>query len=236
MPLPVGVTEERAVQSTLGSFFNLPNPNPKKRPLYPSTLIAGPSTSSSRMEDEKSKLKKAKTSEGSKGKAKEKDALTQMYLTHLPLVHTCSQCLMSYVRGGEDQSLHERHHARVTRGIIWEGLGRSKGKGKGKERGEGECGWRVVKDNVPYGPQGKGRGRIIVADGSYGGAKVCPCPSYPDSLLVRPGTKLTGSWTTSSKQSIQYSHPPPSPSPSWTIARSSYLQLPLQLLPSEFDQ
>lgn len=78
---------------------------------------------------------------------------------------------MSYVRGGEDEGLHERHHARVTRGIIWDGLGRGakSTKIKGKEK---ETGWRVIKEGVSFGP--KGKGRIIVADGSYGGTKVSP--------------------------------------------------------------
>lgn len=80
---------------------------------------------------------------------------------------------MSYVRGGEDEGLHDKHHARVTRGIIWEGLGRGiKPRGvnvnvKGKEK---ELGWRVVEDGVSFGT--KGTGRIIMAEGSYGGNKV----------------------------------------------------------------
>lgn len=80
---------------------------------------------------------------------------------------------MSYVRGAEDESLHEKHHARVTRGILWEGLGRGKGKGKAKAHTGSEaadCGWRVVRDDVTFGV--KGKGKIVVADGSYGGSKV----------------------------------------------------------------
>jgi N-acetyltransferase len=97
-----------------------------------------------------------------------------MHLTHLPLLHTCPQCLMSYVRGGDDEGLHEKHHARVTRGIIWDGLGRGKKSGKLKDGGANlsDKGWRVIKENVPFGEKGKGRGKIIVADGSYGGVKV----------------------------------------------------------------
>jgi len=84
---------------------------------------------------------------------------------------------MSYVRGGDDEATHEKHHARVTRGIIWDGLGRGK---KIKKVGSVDVldkGWRVIKENVIFG--GKGKGRIIIVDGSYGGSKVC---SYPLSL------------------------------------------------------
>jgi N-acetyltransferase len=76
---------------------------------------------------------------------------------------------MSYIRGGDDEGTHEKHHARVTRGIIWDGLGRGK---RVKSKVDGDKGWRVIKDNVPF--NGKGRGRILVADGSFGGVKVCP--------------------------------------------------------------
>jgi len=135
---------KQPTQVTLGSFFNLPN---KKRPL------------SSTKSD--SRVVK---------KPKEDDRFRQMHLTHLPLLHTCPQCQMSYIRGGDDEGTHEKHHARVTRGIIWDGLGRGK---RVKSKVEnGDKGWRVIKDNVPF--NGKGRGRIIVADGSHGGVKVCP--------------------------------------------------------------
>jgi N-acetyltransferase len=101
---------------------------------------------------------------------------------------------MSYVRGGEDEGLHEKHHARVIRGIIWEGLGRRvmpKEKGKRAVASEDSgCGWKVVRENVSFGPstgpgngvgreRGKGKGKIVVADGSFGGTKV----SSPSSQL-----------------------------------------------------
>jgi N-acetyltransferase len=86
---------------------------------------------------------------------------------------------MSYIRGGDDEGTHEKHHARVTRGIIWDGLGRGK---RVKSKVDGDKGWRVIKDNVPI--NGKGRGRILVVDGSYGGVKVCPL-KIPDR-----GTRL----------------------------------------------
>jgi hypothetical protein len=137
------VKTKQPTQVTLGSFFNLPN---KKRPL------------SSTKSD--SKVIK---------KPKEDDRFRQMHLTHLPLIHTCPQCQMSYIRGGDDEGTHEKHHARVTRGIIWDGLGRGN---RVKSKVDGDKGWRVIKDNVPF--NGKGRGRVLVADGSFGGVKVCP--------------------------------------------------------------
>jgi N-acetyltransferase len=186
-------THAKATQSTLGNFFNLPNP--KKRPLHPGTTI---SATSSNINDAQPSSKKSKAVDQRDGKNKDrsKDSFTQMCLTHLPLLHTCSQCLMSYVRGGEDEGLHEKHHARVTRGIIWEGLGRRvMPKEKGKRAVANEsfgCGWRVVRENVSFGPsagpgngvgreKGKGKGRIVVADGSFGGTRV----SFPSSPLPR---------------------------------------------------
>lgn len=75
---------------------------------------------------------------------------------------------MTYVRGGEDEGVHSRHHGRVMRGIPWEGLGRTSGKGGNK----GEKGWKEVGE-VNFG-QGvnAGKGRIVVCDGSWGGPKV----------------------------------------------------------------
>ena len=71
---------------------------------------------------------------------------------------------MSFVRGGEDEGLHEKHHARVTQGIVWDGLGRAKGKNK-------DGGWKIVRDAVPFGRDGNGKGKIVVCDGSWGGSK-----------------------------------------------------------------
>lgn len=188
------IAPTKTTQATLGSFFNLPN---KKRPLQA-------------------------TSTESKGVKKSKDSgvLRQMHLTHVPLLHTCAQCLMSYVRGGDDEGLHEKHHARVTRGIIWDGLGRGrriKARPKSKSQEVGEVvvtdkGWRVIKDNVPFGA--KGKGRVIVTDGSYGGTKVCPPLPHVAVLMY--------SWTIYSIQSIQYSHHHLSHLLSWTNARFSY--------------
>ncbi|RSH94531.1 hypothetical protein EHS25_004335 [Saitozyma podzolica] len=44
--------------------------------------------------------------------------LTQTHLTHLPLLHTCGECHMSYVRGGEDEPMHSKHHSRVLNDIL----------------------------------------------------------------------------------------------------------------------
>jgi N-acetyltransferase len=81
---------------------------------------------------------------------------------------------MSFMRGGDDEGVHERHHARVVRGIVWDGLGKGKGKaagqGAGGHKGEGAGqGWRVVQDDVCVGSV---RGRIVMLDGSWGGNKV----------------------------------------------------------------
>lgn len=161
-------------QSTLRSFFTIP-PKSKKRPL---DLVS---------DNEPSSISSSRPKQGSKADVslaaasksdKVKESLTQLHLTHLPLLHTCQSCQMSYVRGGEDEGLHERHHARVTRGVIWDGLGRGSrsatGRGKGKE--ERDLGWRVINDNVGFGT--KGKGKIIMAEGSYGGTKVSQ-PSVP---------------------------------------------------------
>jgi len=145
-------------QSTLSSFFGIPS-----KKVFGNETHAGPSR--------KRPLQPLDTKNSKR--AKDDNTRRQMHLTHLPLLHTCQECQMSYVRGGDDEATHEKHHARVTRGIIWDGLGR----GKARKRVEGgDNGWRVVRDNVPFGSagKGKGKGRIIMVDGSYGGTKVCP--------------------------------------------------------------
>jgi N-acetyltransferase len=77
---------------------------------------------------------------------------------------------MSFVRSSPvDEALHKRHHARVTRGIVWDGLG--KGKGKASER---DVGWKVVRDGLRFGWKDEGGGRVVVCDGSWGGSKVSP--------------------------------------------------------------
>jgi len=76
---------------------------------------------------------------------------------------------MSYVRGGEDEGLHAKHHVKVVRGIPWDGLGR----GKGKARADNDGGYRVIIENVSFGSgREKGKGKIIMCDGSWGGVKV----------------------------------------------------------------
>ena len=172
LSLPTYKTEEKenmlpkaAQQTTLRGFFTMP-PKSKKRPLdlVTDNEIQTPSASTSGSSEPRTAPTKGPTSV----RVKEKESLTQMHLTHLPLLHTCQACQMSYVRGGEDETLHERHHSRVVRGAIWDGLGNgSKSRGKGKEK---DTGWRVVKDDISFGT--KGRGRIIMAEGSYEGVKV----------------------------------------------------------------
>ena len=145
-------------QSSLRGFFA---PLPRvKLPLHPCTTIPSTDVSTS-----------LQTKPGASSKPPSvslKSSLTQSHLTHLPLLHTCRDCAMSYVRGGGDDGLHAKHHAKITRGIIWDGLG--KGKGKGKVNGQG---WRVAAEDVRFG-QGRetGKGRIVVCGGSWGGQKV----------------------------------------------------------------
>ena len=153
----------KSSQSILTGFFSaMPKVTvPKKRPLAERTTIppAAPTTV-------------PKSAQASSSKT----TLTQMHLTHLPLLYSCKECSMSYVRGGEDEGTHAKHHAKVVRGIPWDGLGRGKGKakakGKGRVDGEEE-GWRVVAEHVAFGSgRNEAKGRIIVCDGSWGGAKV----------------------------------------------------------------
>lgn len=77
---------------------------------------------------------------------------------------------MSFVRGSEDEAVHQKHHARVVRGILWEGLGRGQDKGKAKAE-SGERGSRVLQE-VEFGWERKGRGRIVLCEGSWGGLRV----------------------------------------------------------------
>ena len=126
-------------QATLAGFFT-PAPvtaQKRKRPLHPSAIVVAP------------KFATAKTTEI--------QTLTQTQLTHLPLLHTCSTCQMSYVRGSDDEGLHVKHHARVVRGIPWD----SKGKG-----------WKVVDEDIRFGAKREARGRIIMVDGVAGGSRV----------------------------------------------------------------
>lgn len=156
---PQHQTKPASLQSSLQSFF-APLPR-RKRPLQPSTSIpASPSVSN--------KLIK---SDPSDPKLKSRKLSTQLHLTHLPLLHTCAECGMSFVRGGEDEGLHRKHHVRVMRGIIWDGLD----SGRRKAKDQADCGWRVVRDAVKFGSgKGKGTGKVVRCDGSWAGSKVGP--------------------------------------------------------------
>lgn len=156
--------EKKKVQSSLKGFFTS---LPKKRPLEPSMTVSAVKPKQpkvlglSRQVTIANFLKipqpiNAKT--GGSGRTRTR-YMAQMHLTHLPLLHTCSTCGMSFVRGGPDEGFHATHHARVLRGILWEGM----------KKGEGE-GWKVIQEDVEFG--GKGRGRIIAVDGSFGGNTV----------------------------------------------------------------
>ncbi len=155
MPQSSHIAQRKIVstQSSLRRFFA---PLPRaKRPLQPSNLIAAVSTTTHT---------DTLGSSSSCSTISFKARFTQLHLTHLPLLHTCKECGMSFVRGGEDESLHEKHHARVARGIIWDGLGR---KGKSKETGIA-----IVRDGVVFGKERGGRGKVVMCDGSLGGSKV----------------------------------------------------------------
>lgn len=81
---------------------------------------------------------------------------------------------MTYVRGGEDEAVHARHHGRVLRGIPWEGLGRGM-----KGQVKGEKGWKELAEVSFSKGSYKGKGRLVVCDGSWGGAKVSCYLRYP---------------------------------------------------------
>lgn len=122
---------------------------------------------------------------------------TQLRLTHLPLLHSCKECHMSYVRGGEDEAVHTKHHGRVVRGIPWEGLGRgssragatAKGRALSRNGSDGATtagsgssgpGWKEVDEFGAGGSRWEGRlgrVRIVECDAGYGGAKVRPPPA-----------------------------------------------------------
>ncbi|WVW79992.1 hypothetical protein I302_101965 [Kwoniella bestiolae CBS 10118] len=165
---------KKAIQSSLKGFF-VPQPQRKTKPLQPSTTIPSSSSSSSTKRSVGSPssilgIKPPKATSSSKPKP-----LTQLHLTHLPLIHTCQECGMSFMRGGEDEGVHIAHHTRVLRGIVWDGLGKSR-----------EQGWKVVKDDIPFGDRGKGNGKVVVVDGSCGGNKLEEILSTVDRVLSSP--------------------------------------------------
>lgn len=82
-------------------------------------------------------------------------------------LRTCPDCAMSYVRGGDDEAVHARHHARVTAGIPWDGRGRSK----------------VVRDRVAF---AGGTLRVIEVDASVAGARVDDILATVDTVLSAP--------------------------------------------------
>ncbi|KAK8861414.1 hypothetical protein IAR55_002233 [Kwoniella newhampshirensis] len=176
-----------AVQSTLKGFFT-PIPQKRKRPLQPATTVSAPRstqhTSSSSTQAGPSSSSRAVSATSTT----KHNPLTQLHLTHLPLLHTCPDCSMSYMRGGEDDSIHIAHHSKVLRGIPWEGLGKAKGKGKSSA---GETGWKVIEEGVEFGPRSspghrRAKGRIVMLDGSFGGAKLDEILCTVDLVLSSP--------------------------------------------------
>ncbi|WWD16679.1 hypothetical protein CI109_101109 [Kwoniella shandongensis] len=181
---------KKAVQSTLKGFF-APIPAKRKRPLQPTTTVPATSNFSSTSASTCSTASSSKDAASSS--SSKSTPLTQLHLTHLRLLHTCPDCSMSYMRGGEDESIHRAHHSKVLRGIPWEGLGKGKGKGKSTL---GETGWKVIKDDVEFGPKSGGlwkvraKGRIVMIDGSWGGAKLDEILSTVDLVLSSPPLPL----------------------------------------------
>ncbi|WVQ73755.1 hypothetical protein IAR50_003335 [Cryptococcus sp. DSM 104548] len=215
---PVKVVKKAETQSSLKGFF-APLPKPKKRPLEPSPVYSLPSPTPSSMlglsrPTTARKFIKTPTPTSS-APGKENRSIrkpVQMRLTHLPLLHTCPQCGMSFMRGGEDEAVHRVHHTRVLRGILWEGA-KVKGKGKG-----GEEGWKVVADDVEFGEgRGKGRGRIVVVDGSVGGPKMNEILSTVDLVLSAPA--LPPSILAQCKIFLFLTSSPPPPPPEATAKR-----------------
>ncbi|EIW68890.1 hypothetical protein TREMEDRAFT_68850 [Tremella mesenterica DSM 1558] len=102
--------------------------------------------------------------------------LTQLHLTHLPLLHTCKECQMSYVRGGEDDAVHVKHHTQVVRGVIWDAPSKTKGKETMR--------LKVVEEEIHFGQ--KGSGRIIMLDASCGGNKMEEILRMVDTVLSSP--------------------------------------------------
>ncbi|WVO20091.1 uncharacterized protein IAS62_001381 [Cryptococcus decagattii] len=195
------IMEKKKVQSSLKGFFTS---LPKKRPLEPSMTVSAVKPKQpnilglSRPVTIANFLKtpqpiNAKT--GGSGRVKTR-YMAQMYLTHLPLLHTCSTCGMSFVRGGPDEGFHATHHARVLRGILWEGM----------KKGEGE-GWKVIQEDVEFG--GKGRGRIIAVDGSFGGNTLVEILSTVDRVLSAP--PLPPAILNRCKVFVFLTHSPPPP-------------------------
>ncbi|WRT65554.1 uncharacterized protein IL334_002499 [Kwoniella shivajii] len=165
---------KKPIQSSLKGFFNPLPQNQRKKPLQPAATISVSAIVSSTdlsFSTSVMGLKPSKAPSSSK-------SLTQMHLTHLPLLHTCTGCGMSFMRGGQDESVHIAHHTRVLRGIVWDGSGKGKGKSS-------EAGWRVVKDDIVFGG-GKGKGRVVMVDGSYGGSKLDEVLPTVDRVLSSP--------------------------------------------------
>ncbi|WWC99164.1 hypothetical protein V866_006059 [Kwoniella sp. B9012] len=176
------LSSKKVVQSSLKGFF-VPQPQTKKtKALQPSTIFPIASSSSSKQSvGSPNSILGIKPPRSNSCASKPKTRpLTQLHLTHLPLLHTCQGCEMSFMRGGEDESVHNAHHTRVLRGITWDGLG----KGKGKSRDD--KGWKVVKNDIPFGEKEKGKGRVVMVDGSYGGSKLDEILSTVDRVLSSP--------------------------------------------------
>ncbi|KAK6907203.1 hypothetical protein I203_101193 [Kwoniella mangroviensis CBS 8507] len=169
---------KKVIQSSLKGFFVPRLQTKKTKALQPATIVPIASSSSSKQSaGSPSSILGIKPPRSNLSKPK---SLTQLHLTHLPLLHTCQGCGMSFMRGGEDESVHVAHHTRVLRGIVWDGLG----KGKGKSRDD--KGWKVVRDDISFGEKERGKGKVVMVDGSYGGSKLDEILSTVDRVLSSP--------------------------------------------------
>lgn len=135
-----------------------------KRPTSQSTLIgaATPRSSVSAATSAKSPpVKKSKAAARTQSNIKK--PLTQLHLTlGKTALKTCSLCGLSYTRGApEDEDLHKKHCARISRGTEW---------GREEARSEGKDVTVVEEGIIVRGPKGsEERGRIIKFNASIGG-------------------------------------------------------------------
>nr|XP_018264561.1 uncharacterized protein I303_02731 [Kwoniella dejecticola CBS 10117]OBR86719.1 hypothetical protein I303_02731 [Kwoniella dejecticola CBS 10117] len=178
------VKPKQAIQSSLKGFFT-PQPHlkrkadPRSTPLEPAKTVTAPGKSSKISDPVSTSVLGVKRPWNTKAKTPSKP-FTQLHLTHLPLVHTCSECGMSFMRGGDDEGIHVAHHTRVLRGIIWDGLGRS------SKSNLDEKGWKVVRDDIVFGVDKKGKGKVIMVDGNHTGTKLDEIVSTVDRVLSSP--------------------------------------------------
>lgn len=132
-----------------------------KRPMTQSTLSAK-TTRVPHAHNALSTPSSSKPNPSARSKTSKK-ALTQLHLTlGKTALRTCPLCALSYTRGApDDEDLHKKHCARISRGAEW---GREEARYEGKEVTAVEEGVLV------RGPKGvEERGRIIKFNANIGG-------------------------------------------------------------------